>query len=67
MTGAVPPDQNCSTPSVPIPTPRRGQPEYRLPMCLVGMLALLCGLLLFGWSASAKTHWAVPLLDSLVV
>lgn len=51
----------------PAPTPRKGQPEYRLPMCLVGMVILPCGLLLFGWSASAKTHWAVPLLGSLVV
>lgn len=47
-------------------TQRTGQPEYRLPMCLMGMLVLPCGLLLFGWSASAQTHWSVPLLGSLV-
>lgn len=56
----------AATASPPGPPARKGQPEFRLPMCLLGMLILPCGLLLFGWSASAKTHWCVPLLGSLV-
>ncbi|EPQ27580.1 uncharacterized protein PFL1_04718 [Pseudozyma flocculosa PF-1] len=49
------------------PTPKKGRPEYRLPLCFVGMLILPCGLFCFGWSAESEAHWLVPLLGSFLV
>lgn len=46
---------------------KKGRPEYRLPLCFVGMLILPLGLLLFGWSAANQTHWIVPLVGSFLV
>ncbi|KAL9937227.1 hypothetical protein V8E36_003636 [Tilletia maclaganii] len=46
------------------PSPKKGKPEYRLPLCLLGMCLLPLGLLCFGWSAQARTHWLLPLLGS---
>ena len=46
--------------------PKKGRPEYRLPLCFVGMLILPCGLLCFGWSAESKSHFIVPLLGSFL-
>ncbi|KIS65690.1 uncharacterized protein UMAG_06391 [Mycosarcoma maydis] len=48
-------------------TPKKGRPEYRLPLCLVGMLILPVGLLVFGWSAANQTHFIVPLIGSFLV
>ncbi|PWN29749.1 MFS general substrate transporter [Jaminaea rosea] len=45
----------------------KGQPEYRLPLCLLGMLVLPVGLFIFGWAAQAQTHWTIPLIGSLLV
>lgn len=49
------------------PTPRKGEPEFRLPLCLFGMLILPVGLFLFGWAAQGRLHWMVPLLGSFLV
>ncbi|KAN0064138.1 hypothetical protein ACQY0O_003305 [Thecaphora frezii] len=49
------------------PAPKKGRPEFRLPLCFIGMLILPCGLLCFGWAAESKAHWTVPLLGSLLV
>lgn len=58
-----------SSPTTPTAAPviRKGRPEYRLPLCLLGMLVLPCGLLLFGWCAQARSFWLVPLLGSILV
>ncbi|PWZ00430.1 MFS general substrate transporter [Testicularia cyperi] len=55
-----------SKPTVAAPV-KKGRPEYRLPLCLVGMFILPCGLILFGWSAENQTHWIVPLIGSFIV
>ncbi|SJX66611.1 related to multidrug resistant protein [Sporisorium reilianum f. sp. reilianum] len=47
--------------------PKKGRPEYRLPLCFVGMCILPVGLLLFGWSAANQTHFMVPLIGSFFV
>ncbi|PWN31324.1 MFS general substrate transporter [Meira miltonrushii] len=44
-----------------------GRPEFRLPLCLVGMIILPLGLFVFGWTATAKTHFMLPLLGSFLV
>lgn len=51
----------------PVPVPRKGRPEYRLPLCFAGMWILPCGLVCFGWSATSQTHWIVPLIGSFLV
>ena len=67
---------NTPTEKQPIPTttpttittePKKGRPEFRLPLCFIGMLILPCGLVLFGWSAANQTHWMVPLIGSFLV
>ena len=45
---------------------RKGKPEYRLPFCLLGMLTLPAGLLIFGWAAQNRMHWSIPLLGSML-
>lgn len=57
----------AGAPSMGIPVPMKGRPEFRLPLCLVGMIILPCGLLVFGWTATKHTHWAVPLVGSFLV
>ncbi|KAE8239371.1 hypothetical protein A4X06_0g8296 [Tilletia controversa] len=47
-------------------TKKKGRPEYRLPLCLLGMCLLPIGLLCFGWSAQSKTHWLLPMLGSFL-
>ncbi|GAC97403.1 multidrug transporter [Pseudozyma hubeiensis SY62] len=54
-------------PPAPATETKKGRPEYRLPLCFVGMLILPLGLLLFGWSAANQTHFIVPLIGSFVV
>ncbi|CAO1618849.1 unnamed protein product [Jaminaea pallidilutea] len=46
---------------------RKGEPEYRLPLCLLGMIILPIGLIIFGWAGQTKCHWIVPLVGSLCV
>ncbi|SNX88073.1 related to multidrug resistant protein [Melanopsichium pennsylvanicum] len=46
---------------------KKGRPEYRLPLCFIGMLILPIGLLLFGWSAEYQTHFMIPLIGSFFV
>lgn len=45
----------------------KGRPEYRLPLCAVGMIILPCGLLIFGWTAFIRSHWIFPLIGSFFV
>lgn len=47
--------------------PKKGEPEYRLPLCLLGMFVFPIGLLLFGWAGENRLHWVVPLAGSLLV
>lgn len=49
------------------PPVKKGRPEYRLPLCLLGMFVLPVGLFVFGWTAQGRCHWAVPLIGSLLV
>lgn len=49
------------------PSLSKGRPEYRLPLCLLGMIILPCGLFLFGWTASSRTHFILPLMGSFLV
>ncbi|UZJ55992.1 hypothetical protein CBS101457_005312 [Exobasidium rhododendri] len=51
----------------PTPPVGKGRPEYRLPLCFVGMIILPCGLLLFGWTAAARVHFMIPLIGSFLV
>jgi MFS family permease len=37
-----------------------GKPEYRMPIVIPFSLFVPVGLLVYGWSAQAKTHWIVP-------
>lgn len=61
---AMEPSKQTATPAPPA---KKGRPEYRLPLCFVGMLILPTGLLTFGWSAANQTHWIVPLIASFLV
>lgn len=47
--------------------PRKGEPEFRLPLCLVGMFVLPVGLFIFGWTAAGGVHWILPLIGSVFV
>ena len=63
-------DSEPLTPSVALPPPKRtattthdpsqGVPEHRVPLCLPFGLFIPIGLLIYGWSAHAHTHWIVP-------
>ncbi|GAA97794.1 uncharacterized protein L969DRAFT_52281 [Mixia osmundae IAM 14324] len=44
----------------------KGQPEYRLILTQIGVILLPIGLLIFGWSAEANTHWIVPQIGSFL-
>ncbi|KAJ1036095.1 hypothetical protein NDA18_000238 [Ustilago nuda] len=61
---AMEPSKQTATPAPPA---KKGRPEYRLPICFVGMLILPTGLLTFGWSAANQIHWIVPLIASFLV
>lgn len=37
-----------------------GYPEYRLPLVIPGSIAILVGLLWYGWSAEKGVHWIIP-------
>ncbi|KIO23183.1 hypothetical protein M407DRAFT_215295 [Tulasnella calospora MUT 4182] len=38
------------------------QPEYRIPVMLVGSLIMPVGLLWYGWSADQHAHWILPII-----
>lgn len=38
----------------------KGKPEFRMPLVVPFSLFVPTGLLIYGWSAQAKTHWIVP-------
>lgn len=57
----------ASSTARPPPSAATGRPEFRLPLCLIGMIILPCGLLVFGWTAHARTHFMLPLLGSFLV
>jgi drug/metabolite transporter (DMT)-like permease len=44
-----------------------GEPEYRLVLTQIGMLIMPLGLLIFGWTAHAQTHWIGPLVAQAVI
>ncbi|GAA6043845.1 hypothetical protein JCM8097_007233 [Rhodosporidiobolus ruineniae] len=43
-----------------------GQPEYRLVITQIGMLVFPLGLLVWGWTAQAQTHWMGPFVGSAI-
>jgi hypothetical protein len=43
-----------------------GRPEYRLPLMFVGSILVPVGLLWYGWSAQAHTHWILPNIGILI-
>lgn len=47
-------------------TPSSGLPEHRLPLTLPFGLLIPTGLLLYGITASARTHWLLPDLGALI-
>lgn len=49
------------------PFVKKGEPEYRLPLCLLGMFVFPVGLFIFGWAGEHRLHWAIPLIGSLFV
>lgn len=40
------------------------KPEYRLPLLFVGAALAPLGLFLYGWTATKKIHWIVPIIGS---
>ncbi|WOO79547.1 MFS transporter prlG [Vanrija pseudolonga] len=44
-----------------------GQPEYRLVLTQIGMIIMPIGLLVFGWTAHAHTHWIGPLAGQALI
>lgn len=58
--------QQAKAAGPPSPT-RKGEPEYRLPLCLAGMFVLPIGLFTFGWTAAEGVHWILPLVGSVFV
>lgn len=67
VTAAIPKEgPTAITPAAAV-LPLKGRPEYRLPLCLLGMFILPGGLLLFGWSATCHAHFMVPLAGSFLV
>ncbi|GAA6009549.1 hypothetical protein JCM10207_003822 [Rhodosporidiobolus poonsookiae] len=43
-----------------------GEPEYRLVITQLGMLVFPLGLLIWGWTAQAQTHWMGPIVGSAI-
>ena len=39
-------------------------PEFRLPFMQAGMAIVPAGLIIFGWTADARTHWVAPLIGA---
>lgn len=40
------------------------KPEYRIPVMLVGAIAVPIGLFMYGWSAEEEVHWIVPIIGT---
>jgi hypothetical protein len=60
--------EKATIPSGTPPIPGKGQPEYRLPLCLLGMFILPGGLFLFGWTADRhQCSFIFPLIGSFFV
>lgn len=45
---------------------RRGKPEYRMPLIIPFSFLVPIGILIYGWSAQAKTHWIVPNIGAFI-
>ncbi|WBW72559.1 transmembrane transporter [Schizosaccharomyces osmophilus] len=43
------------------------EPEFRLPMGILGCLLFEIGILIFGWTANYKVFWFVPLIGSTLL
>jgi len=41
-----------------------GQPEFRMPVALLGAMFVPIGLFWYGWSAQAHAHWILPIIGS---
>ncbi|EJT97532.1 MFS general substrate transporter [Dacryopinax primogenitus] len=39
-----------------------GQPEFRIPVAIIGAIVVPIGLFWYGWSAQAHTHWIMPII-----
>lgn len=44
---------------------QKGCPEFRVPPMVLGSVLVPIGLLIYGWSAQALTHWIVPNLGAM--
>ncbi|KAF8575740.1 MFS general substrate transporter [Ramaria rubella] len=42
----------------------RGKPEFRIPVMFLGSALVPIGLLWYGWSAQARTHFIMPIIGS---
>lgn len=45
----------------------KGQPEFRMPLVIVMSLLVPIGLVTYGWSAHAHTHWIVPNIGAFLL
>lgn len=43
------------------------KPEHRLPPLVPGAMLVPAGIILYGWSAQYKVHWAVPVLGTALL
>ncbi|EPX71650.1 membrane transporter [Schizosaccharomyces octosporus yFS286] len=43
------------------------EPEFRLPMGIIGCLLFVTGILIFGWTANYRVFWFVPLIGSTLL
>jgi multidrug resistance protein len=43
-----------------------GKPEFRVPLMIPGALLVPIGLLWYGWSAQAHTHWIMPNIGAAI-
>ncbi|SLM36309.1 Major facilitator superfamily domain, general substrate transporter [Lasallia pustulata] len=43
-----------------------GTPEFRVPLLIPASFAIPVGLLWYGWSAQAKTHWIIPNIGATI-
>ncbi|KAI5474875.1 MFS polyamine transporter [Pseudohyphozyma bogoriensis] len=43
-----------------------GRPEYRLVLTQLGMIVFPLGLVIWGWTAEARTHWVGPVVGEMV-
>ncbi|KAI4867677.1 bicyclomycin resistance protein [Hypoxylon rubiginosum] len=43
------------------------KPEYRLPLLPLGAVLIPAGLFIYGWTASFRVHWIVPIIGTAIV